>query len=104
MATQVQVSRLLRDAALVVTKALPGISSTNQSPTIDLGIGPFHPEGIVVEIAYPAMPLHVTVANSVDIKLQDSADDSTYADVSPLTQTSVIGVVTTGSVATVIRI
>jgi hypothetical protein len=91
-----------QDANLKVTTALPAASSNNQTATIDLGAGGNFQPPYEVEIAVPAMPLHVT-ANNVTLRLQDSADNSTFADVDPQIQTLILGVVSTGSAAKNVR-
>jgi hypothetical protein len=48
------------------------------------------------------MALHVT-ANNTTITLHDSADNSSFAEVVPMTQVKVLGVVSTGSVAVLCR-
>jgi len=50
----------------------------------------------------PAIADHTT-ANNTTLTLHDSADDRTFAEVVPLTQVKVLGVVSTGSVAIVAR-
>lgn len=104
MATQVTNTRLVRDAQLSVTKALPAAAANNNSGTIDLGTGPFHQEEIVIEISIPAMSAHSDTTKNVVIKLQDSADDSTYNDVSPAISFTLAGVASTGTSATVKRL
>jgi len=96
--------RGIRDAKNSVTKALPAANATNQSGTIDLGPGPYHPEGLMLEIAIPALANNIDSTKSVTIKLQDSADDITYADVDALISTTVAGVASTGSAAKTVTI
>ena len=82
--------RLLRDNALTVTKALPAANANSNSGTLDLGVGPFRPEELDLEIAIPALA-NLVDAHAVTIKLQESADDITYTDVDPLVETTVTG-------------
>jgi hypothetical protein len=94
--------RNIADALLIVTKALPAATATNVSDSIDLGTTGYKPENVEVEISVPAMPLHVT-ANNTTLTLHDSADNSSFAEVDPLTQTKILGVVTVGSSAKTVR-
>ena len=96
--------RAIKDALFVHAKALPAAAATNQSATFDLGAGGYVPESLEVEINIPAMSAHSSASYNVIIKLQDSADDITYADVDPLVQKTLVGVASTGSLATVLRI
>jgi hypothetical protein len=102
MATQVPNRRFLRDAGKTVTKALPAAGASNQSGTIDIGVGPFHPEELDVEISIPAMAAHSDTTKNVTITLQDSADDSSYADVDPAIVETLAGVSSTGTSAKVV--
>src|SRR5438034_3398611 len=103
MATQVMVSRLLRDAALSLTKALPGTSSNNTSDPIDIGSGPWNPEEITLEIVIPAIAAHVTSGNVPTITLYHSDTSTVTAATDPVISTSWIGVVSTGSLGKTIR-
>ena len=94
--------RNIQDAVFSTSKALPAASATNVSSSFDLGNVGFKPEELEVEISVPAMALHVT-ANNTTITLHDSADDSSFAEVVPMTQVKVLGVVSTGSVAVLCR-
>lgn len=81
--------RSLIDAALVVTKALPAAAANNTTDAIDLqnaapGISL---EKIDFVISVPATPALVDTKTHT-LKVQDSADGSSFADVSLLaTQT-----------------
>lgn len=101
MATQVLNTRLLRDGALVVTKALPN-NTNNTSDVIDIGGGPFNPEEIVVEVSVPAIAGHTT-ANNLQLQLYHGDVSNSLAATNPLVEVDVLGVVSTGSVATVKR-
>ena len=79
MATQVVNTRLLRDAGIAVTKALPAAGANNNTATIDLGGGPFYPEEPEIEINLPALTAHTDSTKNVTITLQDSADNVTFA-------------------------
>jgi hypothetical protein len=57
-------------------------------------------ENIVVEVVVPAVAGNTDAAESIDFAIQDSANDSSWAAVSPAIAFSVIGVASTGSAAT----
>ena len=101
MATQVPSSRLMRDAQLVITQAAPN-NTNNTTSYVDLGSGPFNPEEIEVEISVPAIAAHTT-ANNLQIQLYSSATSTGAAITSPLIECDVLGVNSSGSVATVFR-
>jgi hypothetical protein len=94
--------RNIQDAAFSTTKALPAATVTNVSDSFDLGNVGFKPEELEVEISVPAIAAHTT-ANNTTITLHDSADNSSFAEVVPMTQVKVLGVVSTGSVAILAR-
>jgi len=93
----------IRDAALKVTKACPAAGANHNTDTIDLGCK--NPgasvESFEVEIAIPALP-SLAADKTLTVKLQDSADDSTYADVEQLASVVVTGVSTNGSAASTV--
>jgi hypothetical protein len=93
-----------KDASLQAVKALPAAAATNYSDSFDLVATGHVPENIVIEIAFPASANHVDTSKDVTITLQDSADDSSFANVSPVHQLVVPGVVSTGSSAVTKRI
>lgn len=101
MATQVLNTRLLRDAALVLTKQLPN-NTNNTSDTIDIGSGPFNPEEITIEVSVPAIAAHTTT-NNLQIQLYHGDATNSLAVTTPLIEVDVVGVGSTGSVATVKR-
>lgn len=81
-----------RDAALTVTKACPAAGANHNTATIDLKsttAGAFA-DSVEVEIVIPALPSLVE-AKTLTVKLQDSADDSTYADIPELAAFVVTG-------------
>ena len=82
----------IRDAALKVTKALPAAGANHNTGTIDLGsTNPgLAVESFEVEIAIPALP-SLAEGKTLTVKVQDSADDSTYADVAALATLVVTG-------------
>lgn len=96
-------TRMLSDAALTITKALPSTSSNNTTDYIDLGAAGFKPEEITIEITIPAIAAHVTAGNVPTITLYDSASTSGAAVTDPQIQTSWIGVITTGSLGKTVR-
>ena len=101
MATQVLNTRLLRDAGLSITKALPN-NTNNTSDPIDIGSGPWNPEEITVEVSVPAIAAHTT-ANNLQIQLYHGDATNSLAATTPLIEVDVLGVVSTGSVAQVTR-
>jgi hypothetical protein len=95
----------LIDANKQVTKAFPAAGANHNSPTIDLGHTPtgIPPVGSELIVSIPAMAAHSDGAKNYIIKLQDSADDSSYADVDPKISITVIGIVSTGTPAKEVR-
>lgn len=91
----------VRDAELKVTKACPAAGANHNTDTIDLSCS--NPgasvESFEVEIAIPALPSLVGTDKYLTVKLQDSADDVTYADIEQLASFAIVGVATTGSAA-----
>lgn len=96
----------LIDANKQVTKAFPAAGASNNSPTIDLGHSPtgIPPVGSELIVDIPALAVHTDNTKTLILKLQDSADDSSYADVDPVIQTLVVGVTSTGSAAKSVRL
>ena len=99
MATQVQSRRLLRDTKLTVTKALPAAGASNNTGTIDLGVGPWHPEEVLIEISIPACSGQTDTTKAVTITAQHSSDDSSYANLDDGTGANNDVVLTTPGVA-----
>jgi hypothetical protein len=96
-------TRSRRDAALVVTKAAPAANANHNTPTLDLEqVTGGEIEGMVGEIEIKALP-SLADTKTLTVKLQDSANDSSYADVDPLIQTTVTGVSSAGSAAKTVR-
>lgn len=90
--------RTRKDAALTVTKALPAAGAAVNTPTIDLGANPAAViESMELELAIPALPNNTDAAHGITAKLQDSADDVTYADIALVGTVSLAGVAVTGS-------
>lgn len=94
--------RNIVDATYSTSKALPAATATNVSSSFDLESTGTKPSNVEVEINVPAIAAHTT-ANNTTLTLHDSADNSSFAEVVPLTQVKVLGVVSTGSVAIVAR-
>ena len=90
----------MKDASLKVTKALPNANAANQTGTIDLNVlAPNSNQwrhGYVL-ITVPALADHTDTTKTNTFTLQDSADDSSYADTAPAILARVAGVASTGS-------
>lgn len=85
--------RTIKDANLIVTKAPPAAGATNYTDGINLGhLGLYGvpPEGARLLVNIPAMAA-LADTKKLTLVLQDSADGSSFADVDPLIQTSVVG-------------
>ena len=97
----------MKDASKTVTKALPNAAAGNQTTTIDLGVElPFDNKFRLgyVAVSVPALTDHTDTSKTNTIVLQESADDSSYADTNPLIEIKVPGVAATGSLATVFKV
>lgn len=96
-------NRNLTDAAKTVTKALPAAAANNDTDAIDLeqAIGG-DIENIAFEIAVPALPALVE-DKTVTIKVQDSADGSSFADLDPAISTVITGGTGNGAAAKTVR-
>lgn len=93
------------DANKQVTKAFPAANANHNTDTIDFNHTPpdCPPHGSELIVDIPALPNHVDTGVTIVIKLQDSADNSSYADVDPAISTSIVGVASTGTAAKVVR-
>lgn len=93
----------IRDAALKVTKACPAANANHNTDTIDLGCK--NPgasvESFEVEIAIPALP-NLADGKTLIVKLQDSADNNTFADIEQLASVVVTGADNKGSAASTV--
>jgi len=82
-------------------KALPAAAATNYSDSIDLGTDPAT-HGVLLEgkleIYLPATPSLVD-AKTVTLTLQDSADDSTFTDVTGIATVVATGASSAGAAA-----
>ncbi len=98
--------RNLKDANLHVEKYLPAAAATNYSDSIDLGsTSPGQSvESNEFRVTVPALANHTDNTKTILITLQDSANDSSFADVAPLHQVQEVGVATTGSAAATYRL
>ena len=97
----------MKDASKQVTKALPNASANNNTNTIDLGVErPFDSKFRLayVLVSVPALTDHVDSTKSDTFVMQDSADDSSYANTNPAITCSVPGVASTGSLATTFKV
>jgi hypothetical protein len=104
MATQVTNRRQLRDSALSFIAALAaagGTTAPGATTSINIGVGPYKIEEIDVEIAFPAAAANTSTSDTYTVQLYDSADNSTFAAVSPVVELVVPGVASTGSLALV---
>ena len=89
-----------RDAALTTTKACPAAGANHNTATLDLKsttAGAFA-DSVEVEIVIPALP-SLAADKTLTVKLQDSADNTTFADIPELAAVVVTGVSTNGSAA-----
>lgn len=93
------------DANKQVVKAFPAAGANHNTTTIDLQhVQPgTPPHGTELIISVPAMAAHSDNSKSYTLQLQDSADDSSYANVDPAISTTVLGVTSTGTPAKEIR-
>ena len=82
-----------RDTALTTTKACPAAGANHNTATLDLKsttAGAFA-DSVEVEIAIPALP-SLADGKTLTVKLQDSADNTTFADIAELASFVVTGV------------
>lgn len=81
------------DAALLRTMLLPSSNSNASTESWDLGQGP-HIERLELRLEVEALP-NLVDAKTVTVKVQDSADNNTFADVAemaPIVMTGAGGV------------
>jgi hypothetical protein len=97
--------RQIRDANFDQVKAFPAANASNSSDGFDLEMvkGGAEPHLFECEVRIPAMPANTDNTKVSTVKLQDSADGSSWADTDPLIQTSITGVTSTGSLAKTVR-
>jgi len=87
-----------RDAALTTTKACPAAGANHNTATLDLKsttAGAFA-DSVEVEIVIPALP-SLADGKTLTVKLQDSADNSSYTDIPELAAFVVTGASGAGS-------
>ena len=92
-------NRFLKDVKLRAVTALPAANANNNSASIDLGPKPYPTiETIQARIGLPAT---TTLVHEKDItfKIQDSADNTTFADVAALATFVVGGISGNGNAA-----
>lgn len=98
-------NRNLRDKNYETTLTIDGTNGASvSSSSFDLEqVTGGDIEAIAVEVAVPAVAGNTDTAESIDFKIQDSANNSSWADLDPTIAWSVAGVATTGSAATTKR-
>jgi hypothetical protein len=98
--------RNLKDANLHLEKYLPAAAATNYSDSLDLGSASpgMSVEDTELRVTIPALPNNTDSSKTTTLTLQDSADDSSFADVDPLHQIQIAGVASTGSAAATKRL
>jgi hypothetical protein len=94
----------LKDASLKVTKYLPAAAADNQTATFDLNSTGLQLFPRWIEVSVPAIAAHTDSTKNITLTLQDSADDSTYADTDVSIRVVVPGVLTSGSAAATFRV
>ncbi len=101
----------MKDASTSLTKALPNANASNTTSSIDLGVDPPASGGFsnkwrlaYVLVSIPALSDHTDSTKTNTFTLQDSADNSSFANTSPLVQVQLPGVATTGSAATAVKV
>jgi hypothetical protein len=104
----------MKDANFNLTKALPNAAANNNTAGLDLNIipgvnttGKTHSNKwrlAYFEVDVPALSDHTNTSVNNTISLQDSADNSNFANTQPLVQIVVPGVASTGSAALTARV
>jgi hypothetical protein len=94
-------SRLIRDALLVVTRTLPAANANNDSTSIDLGdVTPaLHGQNHELSLEMPALP-NLANGTTATVTVTDSADNSSFAAVPAVATLVLTGAGGTGSAAT----
>lgn len=70
--------RNIKDAKLLVTKVFPAAAANDNTGTIDLQVAGYKPEGMALQISWPALP-NLADAKTIIFTIQDSADNNTFA-------------------------
>lgn len=100
MQTSLPNRRGLADANQVITTLLPVANTNVNSASIDLTQSYSLSELLAVQVDVDACPNLTSNANSVTFVLQDSADNSNFANIPELGTTVLIGVPTSGTGST----
>lgn len=85
----------MKDAKFNLTKALPNAGANNTTASIDLNVEvPYDNKfrRAFIQVAVPAMSDHTNTSVTDTITLQDSADNSNFANTTPLIQIATVGV------------
>jgi hypothetical protein len=82
--------RNLKDAELIVSKALPAANANNNTDSIEIGGAGPHRERLKLRATIPTNAALVAT-KTLTLTLQDSADDSSFAAVSPGQAAAVVG-------------
>jgi hypothetical protein len=101
MAQVIQNTRTLKDANLIVTKALPAAAAANFTTSIDSGNddpGRIDFPGVELLMSVPATPSLVD-AKTITLTLKDSADNITFAAVTDVPAQVITGVSSSGAAA-----
>ena len=97
----------MKDSKFTLTKALPNANASNLTASMDLNIEvPFDNKfrEAYVLVTVPALSDHTDSTKTDTLTLQDSADNSSFANTAPLIQVQIAGVATTGSAATTVKV
>lgn len=82
-------NRVLIDSEKLVLRALPAQNTNVNSTSIDFGTPPA-PEAMELRVSVPATP-SLASGQTFTVKFQDSADNSTFADIAELSSLVVTG-------------
>jgi hypothetical protein len=96
----------MKDAKFTLIQALPAAAANNNTTSIDLNIEAPSAKWrqANIEVAVPALSDHTNVSVTNTLTLQDSSDNSTFANTQPLIQIAVVGVASTGSLASTVKV
>lgn len=99
----------MKDANFNLQQALPNAAANNNTSGLDLAIIPAPSTAgqttsskwriFYFEVDVPALSDHTNASVTNTITLQDSADNSNFANTQPLVQVQIVGVASTGSAA-----
>ena len=97
-------SRNVKDAKFIATKALPAAAASNQTTAFDLGTrSGFLPEEIECQIVVPATPSLVD-AKTITLTIKDSADNNTFAAIPGVGAVVITGADGVGAAATTVTL